>query len=125
MAGPPSQPPSILSGLRGIGEPLGGKEAHPADAQKLQEPYVTEWPARTQLLGGTTLRVLEAARVLRDMVPRLTGEMLPATVSMLQAIEAWQQAMFGGAHAVHDGTQTDADRPTARGKPSPTTTSIT
>ncbi|OLP82959.1 hypothetical protein AK812_SmicGene36325 [Symbiodinium microadriaticum] len=71
-------------------------EAHPADAQKLQEPYVTEWPARTQLLGGTTLRVLEAARVLRDMVPRLTGEMLPATVSMLQAIEAWQQAMFGG-----------------------------
>ena len=37
------------------------------------------------------------------------GEAIGPAVQTLVALEAWQQAYFGGTHAIHEGTQTDED----------------
>ena len=58
--------------------------------------------------------MLHAAALLRDMTPKLEEEPLLAAVAMLQAVEAWQQAVFGGAHAVI--TQRHTDRRHGRGR---------
>ncbi|CAE7690139.1 unnamed protein product [Symbiodinium sp. CCMP2592] len=80
--------------------------AHPADALAFAGEATTEWEARSSQRSSATTRLLRAAGRLKNTVPFLNGQLIVPIVETLQALEAWQQAMFGGAHAVHEQTQT-------------------
>ncbi|CAE7661210.1 unnamed protein product [Symbiodinium sp. CCMP2592] len=64
-----------------------------------------EWEARSSQRSSATTRLLQAAGRRRNMVPFMNDHLMMPIVEMLQALEAWQQALFGGAHAVHEHTQ--------------------
>ncbi|CAE7787885.1 Clec16a [Symbiodinium sp. CCMP2592] len=76
--------------------------AHPADVLKLGGEGIEEWQARTDRRASATERLLKAARRLKDIVPYVTDTVLMPVIELLHAIEAWQQALFGGAHAVQE-----------------------
>ena len=85
------------------------QQAHPADVLALATPGTKEWTARTSQIHSTAHRLMVAAQGLREKVPFMGGEAIGPAVQTLVALEAWQQAYFGGTHAIHEGTQTDKD----------------
>ena len=80
--------------------------AHPADVAALARE-VPEAPARTGQTSSAALLLRDAADDFRCIVPSMVGEQQILAVQLLQAVDYWFQAQFGGALAVHDGTQTD------------------
>eukprot|EP00439_Symbiodinium_sp_Y106_P029447 s3659_g3.t1 len=85
------------------------QQAHPADVLALATQGTKEWTARTSQVHSTAHRLMKAAQGLREKVPFMGGEAIGPAVQTLVALEAWQQAYFGGTHAIHEGTQTDED----------------
>ncbi|CAE7340697.1 unnamed protein product [Symbiodinium microadriaticum] len=84
----------------------GADLAHPADVAVLARE-VPEAPARTGQTSSAALLLRDAADDFRCIVPSMVGEQQTLAVQLLQAVDYWFQAQFGGALAVHDGTQTD------------------
>ena len=87
-----------------------GREAHPADAVALHDTATQEWQARTQLHSAAA-RLMGAVSQLKKTVPYVGGEALAPAAQALHALEYWQQAYFGGTHAVDDETQTKEPAP--------------
>ncbi|CAE7573272.1 pol [Symbiodinium sp. CCMP2592] len=89
-------------------------QAHPADVLNLAGEAQAEWGARTSQTGSATTRILKAATRLRNVVPFVGDHVLLPIVEMLQALE--RQSLFGGAHAVHESTQTGEPPVVANGE---------
>ena len=82
--------------------------AHPADVLPLQGETTWEWEARTSRAMSDAANLIAAAVRLREAVPFMGEEMAGPAVQILQALTAWQESLFGGIHAVHAETQTEA-----------------
>ena len=80
---------------------------HPADALALSEG-AQEAAARTRQESSAALLLHDAAQDFRAVIPTLTGEALQLAVHLYDALDYWQQSQFGGAIAVHNGTQTES-----------------
>ncbi|CAE7494902.1 unnamed protein product, partial [Symbiodinium microadriaticum] len=101
-------PAATIADRRGdaFAEDEGEDLAHPADVAALARE-VPEAPARTGQTSSAALLLRDAADDFRSIVPSMVGEQQILAVQLLQAVDYWFQAQFGGALAVHDGTQTD------------------
>ena len=82
--------------------------AHPANVLPLQGATTWEWEARTSRAMSDAANLIAAAVRLREAVPFMGEEMAGPAVQILQALTAWQESLFGGIHAVHAETQTEA-----------------
>ena len=82
--------------------------AHPADTVALAAG-AQEATARTRQESSAALLLHDAAQDFRAVIPTLEGEALQLAVHLYDALDYWQQSQFGGAIAVHNGTQTDLE----------------
>ena len=81
---------------------------HPADTVALAAG-AQEATARTRQESSAALLLHDTAQDFRAVIPTLEGEALQLAVHLYDALDYWQQSQFGGAIAVHNGTQTDQE----------------
>ncbi|CAE7634729.1 unnamed protein product [Symbiodinium necroappetens] len=89
------------------GSAEGPRRVHPADVLQLAQGHEEGGP-RTRTSSTAAQLLFEAAGEFRKLMPTLVDEQVPLAVQLLHAVEATQQALFGGVMAATEETQTEA-----------------